>query len=172
MGAWGNRSWRIPVLALAIVFFSLLPCAISTAAEPLSAPISFASNQAALDYYLELAEKLDVATAVDKTVFYSGQVNRKMAEEFAVAEDKTTLEMTPGGKYLDDLRLFEPGSPLTPDQAKRVWSRLSRRYATQAAGNVFCFVAAARPTGVFTTIELPELRNNRKILAIYSVSRL
>jgi len=80
--------------------------------------------------------------------------------------------MTTGGKYLDDLKLFEKGSPLTPDMAVRVWSRLSQRYAQQAAGDVFCFVAGARPTGVFTTVELPELKRSRKVGVMYSVSSL
>lgn len=149
-------AWTVPVLA-----------AVDSAT---SATIT--SRQAALDYYLELVECLEVTTAVNKTVFYSGQTNRSAAEEFALAEDKTTLEMTPGGKFLDELKLFAPGSPLTQEEAKRVWSRLSQRYAAQAAGNVFCFVADARPTGVFTTVELPELKHNRKISGIYYVTRL
>ena len=56
--------------------------------------------------------------------------------------------------------------------AEQLWSRLSQRYAQQAAGDVFCFVTGARPTGVFTTVELPELKKNRKVGNLYNVSRL
>lgn len=160
------QSW---VIMLALVCLALLP---ATGLASTEQPVSFTTQQAAVDYYLMLVEQLDVSTAIGKSVFYSGQGNRKLAEVYAIAEDKTTLEMTPGGKYLDDLKLFEQGSPITPAQATRVWSRLSQRYAEQAAGDVFCFVTGARSTGVFTTVELPELRKNRKVGNLYNVSRL
>ena len=166
------KPWKTPVLALALFFLFMAPFPAAIAAEQPAAAVSFATNQAALDYYLDLAEKLDVTTAVGKSVFYSGPGNRKLAEEFALTEDKTTLEMTPGGKFLDDLKLFEAGSPLKPEQARQVWVRLSQRYAAQAAGNVFCFVVGARSTGVFTTVELPELKKNLKIGVMYNVSQL
>jgi len=166
------RSWQSWVLLVALAFLAMTPLQAASAAELPAAQASFATNQEALDYYMDLVEKLDVTTAMGKSVFYSGLGNRKLAEQFAAAEDKTTLEMTPGGRYLDDLKLFEKDSPLKPEQAVRVWSRLSQRYAEQSAGDVFCFVAGARPTGVFTTVELPELKKNIKIGVIYNVSRL
>ena len=164
------KSW---VVALALGLLVILPAPTSLAAElstPL--PVTFADSQAALAYYLDLVETLDVTTGIGKSVFYSGAGNRKLAEQFAQSDDKTTLEMTPGGKYLDDLKLFDNNSPVTPDMALRVWKRLSQRYAQQAAGDVFCFVAGARPTGVFTTVELPELKRSRKVGVMYSVSSL
>jgi len=171
-GFAGTKSLKFWGLALALVFMTALPLPAATAGELPVPPVSVGTNQEALEYYLDLVEKLDVTTAIGKSVFYSGQGNRKLAEQFAIAEDKTTLEMTAGGKFLDDLKLFDQGSPLKPEQATRVWSRLSQRYAEQAAGDVFCFVTGARPTGVFTTVELPELKKNRKVGAMYNVSRL
>jgi len=171
-GFSGSKPLKLWVMAAALVFMTTLPISASAAVELPVSPASFVPSQEATSYYLELVEKLDVTTAIGKSVFYSGPGNRKLAELFAIAEDKTTLEMTPGGKFLDDLKLFDQGSPLKPEQAMRVWSRLSQRYAEQAAGDVFCFVTGARPTGVFTTVELPELKKNRKVGAMYSVSRL
>ena len=171
-GYVGMRWVKTWVLVMAVLFMAVAPLPVTAAGEVPAVTAVFSSSQQALDYYLELAEKLDVTTGIGKSVFYSGQGNRKQAEQFALAEDKTTLEMTPGGKVLDDLKLFEQGSPLTPDQAVKVWSRLSRRYAEQAAGDVFCFVVGARPTGVFTTVELPELKKNRKVGVLYLVGRL
>lgn len=168
----GNRRFNSWVVALALVCLTILPVSASAAVELPVAPVSFTTQQAPVDYYLALVEQLDVTTAISKSVFYSGPGNRKLAETYAIAEDKTTLEMTPGGKYLDEQKLFEQGSPLTPAQATQVWSRLSQRYAQQAAGDVFCFVTGARPTGVFTTVELPELKKNRKVGNLYNVSRL
>lgn len=165
----GNK-W---VSIIAITMFLLQPVGVFAAApSSVAEPAPVLTSQEAMTYYLNLVETLDVTTAIGKSVFYSGPGNRKLAEEFAGSDDKTTLEMTPGGKILDDLKLFEKGSPLTPEQATQVWKRLSQRYAEQAAGDVYCFVTGARPTGVFTTVELPELRKNRKIGNIYSVGKL
>ncbi len=172
LGLTRNRLLKSWVMALTVICLGVLPLNASAAVESPVAPASFSTQQAAVDYYLALVEQLDVTTAINKSVFYSGPGNRKLAEAYAIAEDKTTLEMTSGGKVLDDMKLFEQSSPLTPAQATQVWSRLSQRYAQQAAGDVFCFVTGARPTGVFTTVELPELKKNKKIGNIYNVSRL
>ena len=171
-GHGGKQRLQSLVVTLVLAFLAILPLPALAAVEQPVTPVSFVTQQAAVDYYLVLVEKLDVTTAISKSVFYSGPGNRKLAEVYAIAEDKTTLEMTPGGKQLDDQRLFEQGSPLTPAQATQVWGRLSQRYAQQAAGDVFCFVTGARPTGVFTTVELPELKKNKKVGNIYNVSRL
>jgi hypothetical protein len=172
LGSNKNRLLKSLVMTLTVIYLGIFPLTAIAAVESPVAPAVFSTQQAAVDYYLALVEQLDVTTAINKSVFYSGPGNRKQAEAYAIAEDKTTLEMTPGGKVLDDLKLFEQGSPLTPAQATQVWSRLSQRYARQAAGDVFCFVTGARPTGVFTTVELPELKKNRKVGNIYNVSRL
>ncbi len=171
-GPTASKSHKLLALIGILLCLAMAPFSVSAAADLPDKPPVFANEQAAMNYYMVLAEQLDVTTGISKSVFYSGAGNRKLAEQFAIAEDKMTLEMTPGGKFLDDLKLFEQGSPLKPEQATKVWARLSRRYAEQAAGDVFCFVAGARPTGVFTTVELPELRKNHKVGNIYHVSRL
>ena len=121
-----------------------------------------------LDYYLDLVEKLDVTTQPNTATFYSGPGNRALAEQFANANGKTTLEMTQGGKYLDDLKLFEQGSPLTGDQASQVWRRLSERYAQGAVGNVYGFVKGSNPESIFNTIEYPALQLNTMVHNIFT----
>ncbi len=69
------------------------------------------------DFYMQQAQSLDVSTAPNTAVFYSGPGNRGLAEDFATANGRTTLEQTSGGAWLDSQQLFAPGSPLTPDQA-------------------------------------------------------
>lgn len=46
---------------------------------------------------------IDVTTLENQAVFYSGDfgANRARAEMFARETGRLTLEMTPGGKYLD-----------------------------------------------------------------------
>ena len=76
---------------------------------------------------------------------------------------KTTLEMTPGGRWLDEQQLFRPDSPLTTEQAIQIWGRLSQRYAEGASGNVVAFVDGSRPKAIFNTIEYPSLQKNPNV---------
>lgn len=115
------------------------------------------------DDFLRLADNLDVSTARNGAVFYSGRGNRELAEAFARQNGRTTLEMTPGGQFLDDLQLFGPNSPLTPDQATQVWSRLSQRFSAEASGNATGFVRGARAKGIFNTVEFPALSTNPNV---------
>ncbi len=91
-----------------------------------------------------------------------------MAEEFARTNGKTTLESTVGGKYLDDLKLFEEESPLTGDQAAQVWKRLSERYAHSASGNTYGFVKGSNPGSIFNTVEYPTLKSNSNVTNIFT----
>ena len=95
---------------------------------------AFKSNEEAYEYYLKVANELDVSTSFNTAVFYSGPGNRALAEAFARENNKTTLEITEGGKYLDDLHLFSNESALTTEQAANVWKnyRKDMRRAHQA----------------------------------------
>ncbi|WP_051685506.1 pre-toxin TG domain-containing protein [Clostridium sp. KNHs205] len=130
--------------------------------------IKSGSNSEAFDYYMDLVEELDVSTTPNSATFYSGQGNRALAEEFAKVNGKTTLEMTSGGKYLDDLKLFEQGSPLTQEEAVNVWARLSTRYAQNASGNTYGFVKNSWEGSIFNTIEYPALKENSNVTNIFT----
>lgn len=126
-------------------------------------------NEQAYNYYKGLANRLDVSTAPNTAVFYSGPGNREAAEAFAKLNGKVTLEMTEGGKYLDSLKLFDSKtSPLTTDQAKKVWAKVSERYAQQASGNTYGFVRGANPASIFNTYEYPTLQNNSNVTNIFT----
>jgi hypothetical protein len=114
----------------------------------------------AFAYYMDAAQTLDVSTAENAAVFYSGPGNMALAEQFAVANGRTTLEMTPGGSWLNAQNLFGPGSPLTTGEAVQVWSVLSERFASGASGNAVGFVQGASPTGIFNSVEYPALLRN------------
>lgn len=122
----------------------------------------------AFDYYMDLVETLDVSTAPNTATFYSGPGNRTLAEDFAKVNGKMTLEITPGGAYLDDLKLFEVGSPLTKEEATNVWARLSARYAQNASGNTYGFVNGSWPESIFNTVEYPELLKNPNVTNIFT----
>ena len=128
----------------------------------------FASNDKAYKYYMDLVDELDVSTAKDTATFYSGPGNRELAEGFAKANGKTTLEMTFGGSYLDDLKLFEEGSQLTKQQATEVWRKLSQKYAEGASGNAYGFAKGSWDGSIFNTVESPALQNNPSITNVFT----
>jgi hypothetical protein len=112
-------------------------------------------------------QTLDVSTAENGAVFYSGPGNRALAEQFAIANGRTTLEMTPGGAWLDQQQLFNTAqSGLTTEQASQVWSALSQRFAQGASGNAVGFVNGARAGGIFNTVEYPTLLNNPNVVNV------
>ncbi len=127
-------------------------------------------NEGAGDYssLAEKARNVDVSTSAHQAVYYSGKGNRARAEAFAELNGKTTLEMTPGGRYFDSLKLFENGSPVTKDQAYEIWKILSERYAKSASGNVYGFVKGSFPESIFNTVEYPALQRNPYITNIFT----
>ena len=129
---------------------------------------AFKSNEEAYEYYLKMANELDVSTSFNTAVFYLGPGNRALAEAFARENNKTTLEITEGGKYLDDLHLFSNESALTTEQAANVWKKLSERYAQGASGNAYGFVKGSRDGSIFNTVEYPALKSNPDITNIFT----
>ena len=117
---------------------------------------------------MELAKKVDVSTGANQAEFYSGKGNRDLAEAFAILNGKKIIEMTPGGKFFDNLKLFDPGSPITKDQALEVWTILSQRYAKAASGNVYGIVKGANPGSIFNTVEYQTLQGNPHITNIFT----
>jgi hypothetical protein len=92
---------------------------------------------------------------------------------------KLTLERTPGGKWMDDLKLYErlpdgryryEDYGLTLERTNKIWSTLSSRYADGASGAVTAFTKNVpdifKPRTIFWSTELPQLRRNEKVTHI------
>ena len=126
-----------------------------------------AADAGAFANCMRQAQTLDVSTAENGAVFYSGSGNRALAEQFAIANGRTTLEMTSGGAWLDQQQLFNTAqSGLTTEQAAQVWSTLSQKLAQGASGNAVGFVNGARAGGIFNTVEYPTLLNNPNVVNV------
>jgi hypothetical protein len=111
------------------------------------------------------AERVEVSSPVNGANFYSGKAPddtpmRVFAERNVDGVSSVTLEQTPGGKYFDDMQLFEPGSPVSRQHALEVWKRLSQRYAENARGDVTAWAHEARPNSIWNTVERPALESN------------
>lgn len=134
--------------------------------EEISGVTAQAESPGPYEYYMLQARTLDVSTAENGAVFYSGPGNYQLAEQFALEEGRTTINMTPGGSWLNAENLYGPESPLTPEQADEVWSVLSQRFAQGASGTVVGFVEGATSGGIFNLIEYPALLENANILNV------
>jgi hypothetical protein len=116
-------------------------------------------------------ELADVRSPVNGANFYSGRAAdgtrmRLVAERNADGVNSVTLEMTPGGRVMDDKALYEPGSPISKAQADQVWGRLSERYAQTAEGEVTAYAHDPWSGSVWLTKEKPALETNPKVTDI------
>ena len=113
-------------------------------------------------------DDLDVSTKAGTSVFYSGRGAREAAEKVAIAQKKTTLEQTPGGKILDDMKLFEDTVPdIKGDEAMQAWMKISSKYAEGSSGKVTAIINNPRPNSVFLSKELPALLKNKNVTEVF-----
>ncbi len=121
----------------------------------------------AFNAIMRQVEQVDVNTQSSGTVFWSGyaQGNQAAAMKWAQATGRSTIEMTPGGRWLTSLNLYEPNSPLTPSQTSAVWRRLSQRFAQGAQGEASAFLRGTtfEPDSTFYGTELPALYGNPRV---------
>lgn len=147
------------------------------------------------EYIDHVADDSNVDSPVGGIALWSGPVpipaaagmsNRFLAEAWARRRTEeglgatTTLEMTEGGRQLDEMHLFQltdndlrklgfrprsgpEGSKTIRDQVNDLWSRISARFVSQAKGPVHVFATDAFPTSVLANAELPELRTNPQV---------
>ena len=135
-------------------------------------------------YLMNKVETMDVSSERNKAVFYAGGIlncdgtwrvkAKEWAENHAKLKGKTTLEMTPGGKWLDGLELYKDNKyeklGLTKEQTDALWKRISSRFAQQASGTVTAFAKTVpdkfKKYTIFWTEELKALRNNKNVTHI------
>lgn len=121
---------------------------------------------------LSQADRVDVSSPIGGAHFYSGYdkaADRSMRSYAEEATDgglaSTTLEQTPGGKYFDDMLLYEDGS-FAREQNDKIWGRLSENYGRQAEGDVTAHVHSPRDGAIWTNRELPALQGNPNVSSI------
>ena len=89
---------------------------------------------------IEQVQQLGVGTGRNELLLWSGLGRGRegiiRSQEYAAQYGGRTLEMTPGGKWLDGMDLYGGSSPFTRAEADYVWGSVSRSLAEQASGQV------------------------------------
>lgn len=84
---------------------------------------------------------------------------------WAEANGKYTLEMTPGGEWLNKLDLYGPNSPITSLEVDHLWRAASSQFAKSASGELNAFTAATlfNREKIFYGIEMKQLSKNPNV---------
>jgi hypothetical protein len=77
-----------------------------------------------------------------------------------------TLEMTTGGRWLNNLNLSGSNSPVTFSEAQQIWASVSESVVRQASGQVRAVLGSVKPTSTFNKIELPTLMQDPAVIGI------
>ncbi|MGC4000002.1 MAG: hypothetical protein QM767_22230 [Anaeromyxobacter sp.] len=119
------------------------------------------------DQVVNHAMGLGVKTPRDSLWLWSGLRNGvQESQTFARTYGGMTLEMTPGGRWLNDMKLWGAESPFTPVEASSIWNRVSRGACEQASGQVRAVLGQVSPRGAFMSEEMPTVLANPKVTGL------
>ncbi len=120
----------------------------------------------ALKYLNSVVDDLNVNVARNKAVYWSGGPRAmKTAARYARMRGKSTLEMTPGGKWLNDLKLFKKGgdgsfSQIANNDKIQLWNRISGRFVESTRGEAIAVLNKPKPGSIYLRTERKKMIEN------------
>ncbi|MDG9672354.1 RHS domain-containing protein, partial [Hahella sp. CR1] len=122
------------------------------------------------------SDQLDFSTKKDGAVFWGtsrhpGVNNMLVAQTWAKANGKSTLEQTSGGKVLEQLDLFSKSNDMDSGKAAKLWNMASTKFASNASGDINVFNTGANRFGqwgerTWWRIEKPVLLKNESVTSV------
>jgi hypothetical protein len=123
---------------------------------------------------IQQVRSLGLNTQRDETLLWSGlgpgRTGIERSQAYAVENGGRTLEMTLGGKWLDQMNLYGLNSPFTRVESDYIWGNVSRSFAQGASGQVRVLQGTVRPSSVYRSIELPTLQANPSVTGIEPIN--
>ena len=177
-GAWFAQGPRTLVSGVQV--------APETALRRISLPIvnpQFTPNATLPQLVVRQAESRGLATPRDALVLWSGLGDDGVvvAQAWARANGGMTLEMTPGGRWLDRLDLFGAGGKslgITRLEAAEIWEQVSANAVGQGSGQVRVLLGNRYGAGrglwssVYWRVEMPAMVTNPSITGIDEIQLL
>jgi len=118
---------------------------------------------------INYVDQLGIKTPQNQLILWSGLgrsgAGIRLSQEYAATNGGITLEMTRGGKWLNELDLFGKNSPFSQIEARQIWANVSTRMIQQASGQVRSLVGTVNPTSIYRA-EQTEILMNEKILGL------
>ena len=128
------------------------------------------AKQIKTELHSRLLDLLDFNTGAHQAIFWNGYVDgvQTLAIEFARENRKQTLELTPGGHFLDSLNLYGRKSRISYHLANDLFDIASERFARGANGEIHIFQAHYEPAAnsVFKRIEEPVLKSASSLAVV------
>jgi hypothetical protein len=78
-----------------------------------------------------------------------------------------SLESTPGGRTLEERRMFDPAGDVSSERAHEMWCEAARVFVRQVRGEATIIMTSVVPDSVFQAIELPELKKNPNVTLVF-----
>ena len=122
------------------------------------------------DNVVRLVNELGLETPRDQLVLWSGlgrgNEGIRLSQQYVAKHGGITLEMTPGGSWLNDLNA---NFPFSMQESAYIWGEVSKLLTKNASGQVRSLLGQVRPQSIYASQELLEVRNNLKILGIEEI---
>jgi hypothetical protein len=112
---------------------------------------------------------LGLKTQRDQLILWSGlgrgDAGISLSQQYALENGGITLELTPGGSWLNKMDLFGGNSPFSRNQTLQIWSDVSTGMIQQASGQVRSLVGEVNPASIYRQ-EQAELFVNKNITGL------